>query len=127
MELTDSEIVASFGCDYDPDLEPEVWFQQPPTNEPVRRLFCALIADAVEAVTAPLPEGRTEREAGQRARIREARAWFRSPDEDYIFSFRFCCRELGLDPWYILAGINKLGRRKKRRNQYTERKRRIAA
>ena len=72
--------------------------------QPEKRLMLAVLEDAV--ATIQRGASRTNGEAG--AEFVETRDWFASDDVVWPYSFVNICHALGLEPAYILGGIDRL-------------------
>lgn len=65
----------------------------------------AVLEDALECVSKPIPEpGKSGRKRGARIK-REAREWFESEDRNHVGTFLRICEALNLDPDYIRRGV----------------------
>jgi len=79
--------------------------------EPPRQLLRAILQLAVSDY---LKVPQCERDVEN---YKDAKAWFESPDEDYIYSFRYICDEFGIDPDNYYKRLKFLRRRKNSRKK----------
>lgn len=87
-------------------MMPAQFYRPGPGDSPERRLYVAVLENAVDIARAYIPEGDgRRRRLAERAEIAH---WLEDDDVTWPLSFRPLCDELGLDHEYVRRGIRSL-------------------